>query len=234
MNRIALALILSAALMIFIGCGSTTTTTSATKTIATSSGPVTVPATTPVSQPVEPKLTPEQEKNNEAVLVAVKAAESVPMATNGMPKWVADHHRAFAEEGYTKDKAAFQRAFGWGTGTYKGKPFYWYAYTNTDAWLQFDLSVTIADEDLDRIRARKDGYGHAGEAELVANAKDKEWFVPGTVTWFGTNNDWTETRCVKPSFDPCDIGSALDDEVARLNKDLGRGLVFAVKDKFIW
>jgi hypothetical protein len=39
---------------------------------------------------------------------------------------------------------------------------------------------------------------------------------------------------VKPSFDPCNIGGALDDEVARMNKDLGPGLTFAAKSKFIW
>ena len=235
MQRTLTIATISAALMISIGCGSTTTTPNpAPKTTATT-------APTPTPKPTEthaaPKLTAEQiANNNKAVMFAVNTAEATHTVddTLVMPKWVADHYREFGKEDYTREKAAFQRPFGWGTGSYRGKQFYWFAYTNTDAWLQFDLSIALANGDMDKIRARKDGYGHAGAAELVTAAENKEFYAPGTVTWLGTTNYWTETRCVQPDFEPCDIGGALDDEIARLNKDLSPSLTFTTKSRFTW
>ena len=177
-------------------------------------------------------LTAEEMAHNEHVIVAARMTQLAQDEgmNKDLPKWVAEHHARFSQEEYTQQRAAFQRAVGWGTGMYKRKEFLWYAYTNTDAFLQFDFSVPIAAEDLGKvIGGRKDRYGRLREARFP-NSEGS--FLPGTSTWIGDTNDWTESDCTRPTPLVCDLGGALLSSVGDLNKDLQ--LYLAIKGKFPW
>ena len=194
---------------------------------------------TPVVQEQSPPVpTAEQMARNAAIRAGVEAVRSGREAgeVKSLPKWAANHYAAYEARDYTREKAAFQRSVGWGTGKYKGKPFYWFAYTNTDAYLQFELSVAIPELGLGKIiDGRKDNYGRSREALYP----DAEWMKVGSPThvppetWIGDTNDWTDRDCTQPKFDICDIGAALDKSVADLNKDLP-GLNLTVRGKFPW
>ena len=174
----------------------------------------------------------EQEARNDRIKAAVEAAQKAHEggANKNLPKWVADHYADFEAREYTRERAAFQRSFGWGTGSYKGSQFYWFAHTNTDAFLQFDFSAALTEADLEKVRGgRKDGYDRSREAQLP----DGDWFLKGTRTWVGDTNDWTDANCVQPDYSPCDIGAALEKSVADLNSDLPE-LKLITKGKFPW
>jgi hypothetical protein len=188
------------------------------------------PATTTVG-PKAPGLSEiseaQQVSNKNIILAVTKAAVDHKNSNKKLPEWVAKQYASFEGEDYTKEHAAFQRSFGWGTGTLNGKPFHWFAYTNTDAWLQFNFSVQLDEKLRDVAVMQKDGYGHTWEIGLKSIPER-----PGTATWMGVTNFWTDQHCTQPKCDYCDIGSVLDETVAEMNKALGLDLV--VRGKFPW
>lgn len=222
-------------LAVLVGCGSTSTTSKSEPKGATDKV-VQVPKASPVARLEQPPaLTAEQITRNEQIALAARIVQLAHEggANKDLPKWVADRYKANEAEGYTRDKTAFQRSVGWGTGMYRGRGFYWFAYTNTDAYLQYDFSVPVTGtEDLAKIISRKDGYGRLREAALPSRDRD-QGFNPETQTWIGDTNDWTDANCAQPRYDPCDLGAALKKSVAYLNKDLP-GLNLVIKGKFPW
>jgi len=181
---------------------------------------------------LEKKLTPDEKRRNYDIRKAVLdvAVTDYTGANKELPEWVRAAYDAYETEDYTKGHVAFQRSFGWGTGTFQGKPFYWFAFTNTDAWMQFGFSVKLDGNTKKVALSRKDGFGHEWEVELNSDPT-KGYGVPAA-TWMGVTNDWIERDCTKPRGEACDIGSALDRAVAEMNSALG--LKMTVKGKFPW
>jgi len=107
------------------------------------------------ANPDEPALTAEEMAHNERVIEVAReihlAIYAARLVNKNPPKWVAEHSSAFEQEEYSQPHVAFRRSVGWGTGRYKGKEFKWFAYTNTDGYLQFDFSVPISAEDLGKV-----------------------------------------------------------------------------------
>ncbi|MCD6500798.1 hypothetical protein J7K42_02150 [bacterium] len=59
------------------------------------------------------------------------------------------------ESSYEEDgKHAWARRFGYGTGFYRGNPFKWFLYCNSDGNLLMNLSVGIDQEAADRLEAK--------------------------------------------------------------------------------
>src|SRR3989338_1047404 len=186
----------------------------------------------PTTPTVYAPLTAEEMAHNERVIVAARVTQLAQDAgaNKSLPKWVAEHYAAYEQEDYSRQHAAFQRSVGWGTGMYNRKEFYWFGYTNTDAFLQFDFSVPISAEDLGKvIGGRNDQYGRLREARFPSSDSS---FLPGTATWIGDTNDWTEDFCIGPKSEVCDLGGALKRSVADLNKDLQ--LYLGIKGTFPW
>lgn len=147
-----------------------------------------------------------------------------------IPEWVRKQYEEYKIR--KKEKISYERPFGWGTGTYKDRRFEWFAYTNTDAWLQFGLSTTIGDPEIDKIRAHKDGYGHEGEVNTTSCSIGKLDSVPlGGTTWIGFTSSWTYKHC---RGERCNIGTALEEAVADLNRTAGPNLKLTVAGKFEW
>ena len=187
------------------------------------------------ANPDEPALTAEEMAHNERVIEVAReihlAIYAARLVNKNPPKWVAEHSSAFEQEEYSQPHVAFRRSVGWGTGRYKGKEFKWFAYTNTDGYLQFDFSVPISAEDLGKvIGGRKDRYGRLREARIPN--PDTSPFLTGTGTWIGDTNDWTEDFCTSPKSEVCDLGGALQRSVTDLNKDLQ--LYLLIEGRFPW
>ncbi len=115
------------------------------------------------------------------------------------------------------NRAGFGRAMGWGTGTYKpakgaSVQFTWFAYNNSDAWLQFKFDKAVQMTDLVALEEITDAYKRTWEAKQEKGG-----------TWIGTTNDWADEKKGYCSFPPsagavCQYRRVLDDVVAIMNK----------------
>ena len=113
--------------------------------------------------------------------------------------------------------AGFGRPMGWGTGTYKPAKgavvqFTWFAYNNSDAWLQFKFDKAVQMTDLVALEETIDKYKRTWEAKQKNGG-----------TWIGTTNDWANEKNGYCSFPPsagavCQYRRVLDDVVATMNK----------------
>lgn len=121
---------------------------------------------------------------------APEKAETKPVYTKAIEQsgWVKQQIAIFSAQDYTKNRIAFQRAFAWGIGTYGGRPVEWFAYTNTDAYLQFNLSVRLTAADIEKVEQLRDGYQRNWSARIQTG------HAP---TWIGASNHWVrrEGRC---------------------------------------
>lgn len=69
-----------------------------------------------------------------------------------MPKFVATQAKAYESNDHYHGRAAYARPWGWGTGTTRdGKSFSWFAYSNTDAYLQVEVSFRLSAKDADAV-----------------------------------------------------------------------------------
>ena len=125
--------------------------------------------------------------------------------------WVQQQISTFEAQDYTKRRVAFQRAFAWGIGTYRGNRVEWFAYTNSDAYLQFNISARLADADLAKINKLKDDWWRSWET-----LSDR--VVPGA-TWIGASNDWVHRAC-RDDFLRCDLKKAVLRYLKQLNGQL--------------
>lgn len=136
------------------------------------------------------------------------------MAEN-FPAFVQKEMKIYSGE--SDSRAGFSRPMGWGTGTYKpakGAPvqFTWFAYNNSDAWLQFKFDKAVQTTDLVAIEEITDSYKRAWEAKQQDGG-----------TWIGTTNDWVDEKKGFCSSSPsggtvCQYRKVLDGVVATMNK----------------
>jgi len=96
------------------------------------------------------------------------------------------------DEGY-HNRAAFAQPFAWGSGQYVQDEvdtirFSWFAYTNTDAYLQFELSAPMLDGHLIKLERIRDILGRTWDTMLDSAM---------TMTWIGTSNCWMDQNQIK-------------------------------------
>ncbi|MBI2514625.1 hypothetical protein HYV91_00330 [Candidatus Wolfebacteria bacterium] len=130
--------------------------------------------------------------------------------------WVKNQIAWFEAQEYSKRRVAFQRPFAWGFGIYRGQKVEWFAYTNTDAFLQFNVSVPVEKRDMRKLRRVRDQY----KRRWVASSSLVGEFGPATATWIGSSNDWVDRVCNKDLL-RCDNKEAVDGYVSKMNKRLG-------------
>lgn len=115
-------------------------------------------------------------------------------------------------ESHYSQRYAWARPFAWGTGQYVQDEvdtvkFSWFAYSNTDAYLQFDLSSPMLDGDMIKIDRILDSLGRPWDV-LVDSAM--------TMTWIGTSNLWMDYYTVRTE------DGFYVDEVAVVSEVLGK------------
>lgn len=154
--------------------------------------------------------------------LTVEVIHVVPINDN-WPAWVKNEITWFNGQDYSKERAAFQRPFAWGTVTLNGETGYWFAYCNTDAYLQFNFSVKLTDSDLAKIKLLLDKEKRNWEfnAKIGDGKQDQDAFGPVVRTWIGATNDWAdpvnEGGVCNSDFTVCDNNKAVDDYVAAIN-----------------
>lgn len=143
-------------------------------------------------------------------------AERFATVTVSMPTWVKDRFREFETTDEGKDGYAFARSVAWGTGTYNGKPLYWFAHTNSDSWLQVDLSAKLDSTD---VRTMTGATFSDGEWVAASNAKVEVRITADSTdrfvrTWIGDAREnptgWTAEFCKLPDSRECDTAGALE------------------------
>lgn len=157
----------------------------------------------------------EKSRNNE--IYKILHDERIAALSPGLPAWVKDHLVSF--EGENGDYgAAYSRTVAWGTGRYKNQEFYWFGHTNSDGWLQMDLSVALDQKDIDQIYGKKPD-DLEGTENNPNRAIDVELVTPETTsagvrgkTHIGTKVgvDWMGEFCVRPDESTCDTAGAME------------------------
>ncbi|KKU75307.1 MAG: hypothetical protein UY02_C0055G0003 [Candidatus Giovannonibacteria bacterium GW2011_GWB1_47_6b] len=145
-NRWWYLLVLALALVILydVGAFSSTPTPVATPPALHSSG------IAPLE--VAGKLSDTEKARNKEILEILQK-DRLDALTPRLPMWVKNHLITF--EGSGEQGVAFSRSVAWGVGWYKGQLFYWFAYSNSDGWVQMDLSIRIDEKDIDAINGSK-------------------------------------------------------------------------------
>ncbi|GEM_PF-2585557 len=184
------------------------------------------------------KLSDTEKARNREILEILQK-DRLEALTPGLPTWVKNHLITF--EGSGEQGVAFSRSVAWGAGWYKGRLFYWFAYSNSDGWLQIDLSISIDERDIGAINGRK-----PGDPEYVLT-KDRmvnvriggDLDTAGTATHVAFNDggvdwtDWTEEFCLKPNTTLCDTAGALEKYfLPAANDILPTKLMFALRGRF--
>lgn len=101
------------------------------------------------------------------------------------------------------DRPAWARPFGYGKANFAGMEVEWFAYCNSDGWLQFIFSRAISDEILAKMVSQKDTFGRNWEAR---NKEDGQG-------WLGESNCWINDAKLS------DNGKAILDQAnARIGK----------------
>lgn len=104
---------------------------------------------------------------------AVTKKESYPQVVG---KYLADYER---DPSY-KERYAFARPFGWGTGNYKGAQFHWFAATNTDGLFFVKIGTVISQPDIKKLGEIKDSLKRSYEVHILDGASMLVF----------TSNDW--------------------------------------------
>lgn len=122
-------------------------------------------------------------------------------------------------EFYSKHKYAkswLTRPMGWGKGIYKAEKgreveFFWFAYSNANGWMQFDLNTRLRVDDTLKIESITDSYQRPWET-----------LVDGNTTWIGTTNEWVDRkgycRFTRDDTLVCDFKKALLFILREINK----------------
>lgn len=118
-----------------------------------------------------------------ALTIVARSAISAEPAKNNLPKFVVSELAAFNSADVNRHRAAFARPFAWGTGNYytggKDVGFYWFAFTNSDAFFQIRMNTQISEADVKKVNAVKDVFGRNYDTAIM---KD--------YTWIGLSNDY--------------------------------------------
>lgn len=115
---------------------------------------------------------------------------------NHQPTWVHNQIAWYEAQEYTRTHTAWQKSVAWGKGTYRGRPVEWFAYANTDAYIQFNLSVPITGDDIKKIGGITDRLKRPWEVKVHANFSP--YGGPRTHTWIGASNDWALADSTEP------------------------------------
>lgn len=115
-------------------------------------------------------------------LVAHSAFSAEPV-TGKLPKFVVSELASFNSDDVSRHRAAFARPFAWGTGNYhvggKDIGFYWFAFTNSDAYFQIRMNTQVSEADAKKVNAIKDVLDRNYDTAIM---KD--------YTWIGLSNDY--------------------------------------------
>ena len=132
-----------------------------------------------------------------------------------LPQFVISELSSFNSADVNRHRAAFARPFAWGTGNYhvggKDIGFYWFAYTNSDAYFQVRMNTQISGDDVKKVNAVKDIIDRNYDTALM---KD--------YTWIGLSNDYVfddkgMTFCREVGRDyECDDKSILEYYIGKL------------------
>jgi len=228
-NRWWYLLVLALALVILydVGAFSSTPTPVATPPALHSSG------IAPLE--VAGKLSDTEKARNKEILEILQK-DRLDALTPRLPMWVKNHLITF--EGSGEQGVAFSRSVAWGVGWYKGQLFYWFAYSNSDGWVQMDLSIRIDEKDIDAINGSKpDDPGRAPAEDRTVNARiGGDLDMAGTATHVAFNEDnvdWTEEFCLRPSTTLCDTAGALEKYfLPAANNTLPAKLMFVRRGRF--
>lgn len=164
--------------------------------------------------------------------------DRIAVVTAGLPDWVKEQLVNF--ESRSPDFGhAFSRSVAWGTGTYKGRPFYWFAHTNSDAWLQMNLSVALDKKDIDALYGRRPDDLEGGEEnpnrQIDVKLGTEIWSDPeGIETHIGMRKgvDWMSEFCTKPDMSRCDTAGAFEKHFLPLANAAIPGLSFKLVGRF--
>ena len=179
------------------------------------------------------------EKARNKEILEIREKEGLETLTPGLPMWVKNHLIIF--EGSGEQGVAFSRSVAWGIGWYKGRLFYWFAHSNSDGWLQIDLSIRIDEKDIDAINGGKpDDPGHVPAEDWMVNVRiGGDLYTAGTVTHVAFNDggvdwtDWTEEFCLRPYPTFCDTAGALEKYfLPAVNSILPTKLMFVQRGRF--
>lgn len=118
-----------------------------------------------------------------ALSIIARSALSAETVKNNLPKFVTSELADFNSTDVRRHRAAFARPFAWGTGNYhvggKDVGFYWFAFTNSDAYFQVRFNKQISEADLNKVNAIKDVLDRNYDTAIL---KD--------YTWIGLSNDY--------------------------------------------
>lgn len=184
------------------------------------------------------KLTPTDTARNHEI-ERILQEERLAVITAGLPEWVKNRVTEFEGPGESDYGYAYSRSVAWGTGTYKGQAFWWFAHTNSDPWLQMDLSIKIDSSDVDLLNGLKPGDVERAPSDTVligvsVNDGSDRWSSKYIQTHFGLTGPitWTEKYCTKPSQDVCDTAGAFEEYLLSVaNKALPGKLTFVLRGR---
>jgi hypothetical protein len=186
------------------------------------------------------KLTPAQRARNDSILSRLKA-DHLRVVTVGLPTWVKEQLMDFESGGSVDFGEAYSRSVAWGTGQYNGRGFLWFAHTNSDAWLQVDLSIRLDSADVIQVTGARFSDGvfiTDSEAKLeidLPSPGNNTWAYGKALTHIGMKNsvDWMEEFCTAPDRWHCDTASAFEKYLlAEVNHSLPGKLALTMSGRF--
>lgn len=118
-----------------------------------------------------------------ALSMIARSALSAETTGKNLPQFVISELSSFNSADVNRHRAAFARPFAWGTGNYsiggKDVGFYWFAFTNSDAYFQIRMNTQLSGADAGKVNAVKDVLDRNYDTALM---KD--------YTWIGLSNDY--------------------------------------------
>lgn len=126
---------------------------------------------------------------------------------------------------------AFATEVAWGTGRYNGRPLEWIAYTNSDGWLQMNLSVALSEPDVNKLNGIEPSDREGAQTKntgLTVRQLDQMTHI-GTG---GTTVDWIDEFCTQPNKSVCDVAGAFEKELLPIANKALSGLTFEIAGRF--
>lgn len=115
-------------------------------------------------------------------ILASSVVSAEPVGKN-LPQFVVSELSSFNSADVNRHRAAFARPFAWGTGNYhvggKDRGFYWFAFTNSDAYFQVRMNTQLSGADAGKVNAIKDVLDRNYDTALL-----------DSYTWIGLSNDY--------------------------------------------
>ena len=186
-------------------------------------------------------LTDAEKEHNREIEMALQR-NRLAIITANLPEWVKDQIIEF-ESGFSYG-FAYSRSVSWGTGQYDGQPFYWFGRTNSDGWLQVDMSIELEEEDVWSFTDAEMVDGRMVPTKELPieftivdeDAESRDYYGSGTKTHIGLSGgvSWPDEFCTKPNGrSPCDTAGALEKYLLKeANNALPGRLSFSVGGRF--